>query len=262
MSDLNLTIEHMFDSLDGMLAMFWKWRRRRQYSPRRGAGRLPLGAVTERPSLLGQGIYTVPETIRILRPNLTRRKVHYWLDENLLAEPIRWGQRGVPTLLTYEQVLRIRVLQRLRDDLGFSLRRSREALAWIVKHVTADEWHKLTFFMTGAGQVGITDGITSVGVPGDQGILEGILPELEAFLAATREAWERRVLPIDGFGLLVSDPRVMAGSPVIVGTRVETAFIAHLSDEVGLRDLRKMYPHAPDGGIEQAAEFEGVQLVA
>jgi DNA-binding transcriptional MerR regulator/uncharacterized protein (DUF433 family) len=258
-SDAAATIEHMFDAI---LARLWKWRRQRQYPPRRGAGPLPAALVNEPSSLLGKGIYTVPETVRILRPTLTRRKVHYWLDEGLLAEPIRWGTRGVPTLLTYQQVLRIRVLQRLRDDLGFSLKKSRDALRWIVEHVTADEWHKLTFFRTGAGQVGITDGHEAYGVPGDQALLEGILPELEQFLQDTRDAWERRVLPIGDFKLVVSDPRVMAGSPIIVGTRVETSFIAHLSEEVGLRDLRKMYPHAPEGGIEQAAEFEGVQLAA
>jgi uncharacterized protein (DUF433 family) len=249
------TLERMFDRIG---AWFWKRYRWWRYPP----GAVPW-ADPSPSSLLGRGIYTVAETVRILRPTLTRRKIHYWLDAEILAQPIRWGRQGVPTLLSYEQVLRIRILQRLRDDLGFTLRKSREALAWITEHVTADEWTKLTFFRTGAGQVGITDGRdTTIGIPGGQRLFEPVLPELEAFLEQAREAWERKVLPIEGFDLLVSDPRVMAGSPVIVGTRIETSFIAHLSTGVGLGDLHKMYPHVPEGGIEQAAEFEDVQLAA
>jgi hypothetical protein len=132
MSAPTLTLEHMFEAI---IVWFWKRRRQRGYSP----GAVPR-ADPSPSSLLGRGIYTVSEAVRILRPSLTRRKVHYWLDEEILAEPIRWGRKGVPTLLSYDQVLRIRILQRLRDDLGFTLRKSREALEWITKHVTADQW--------------------------------------------------------------------------------------------------------------------------
>lgn len=212
--------------------------------------------------MLNRGIYTVSEVVRILRPTMTPRKVHYWLDEDLLNEPIRWGGRGVPTLLSFDQVIKIRTLQRLRDELGFSLRKSRKALEWVARRVTAEEWRKLTFFRTGAGEVGITDGHDTLGVPGDQGVLPEILPELAEFLQATREAWERRTLPIEGFGLLVSDPRVQAGAPVIAGTRIETAFIASLAPSVGLHDLRRMYPHVQEAAFTQAAEFEDVRLAA
>ena len=50
---------------------------------------------TEGAVALGQGIYTVPETCRILRPSMTPRKVHYWLDTELLGEPLRRGRRGI-----------------------------------------------------------------------------------------------------------------------------------------------------------------------
>ncbi len=211
---------------------------------------------------LNRGIYTVRETVHILSPSLTSRKVHYWLDEGILPEPIRWGRRGVPTLLSYDQVVRIKTLQRLRDDLGFSLRKSREALAWITEHIMAPQWRALTFFRTGAGQVGITDGKDTLGVPGNQGLFEQVLPELQVFLQETRTAWERRILTIGAYDLLVSDPRVMGGSPIVAGTRIETAFIAHLSAEVGIRDLRHMYPHIEEAAIRQAAEFEAVELAA
>jgi DNA-binding transcriptional MerR regulator len=243
-------VEHMFD----LWARFWYRVRSRGYPP--------AVAGPDAPSVLGRGIYTVRETVRILRPTLTSRKVHYWMDEGILTEPIRWGRRGVPTLLSYNQVLRIRILQQLRDDLGFTLKKSREALAWITEHVTAEQWVKISFFRTGAGEVGITDGHERFSIPARQEILEGTLPELEAFLERARAAWEHRVLPIEGYSLLVSDPQIQAGSPVIAGTRIETSFIAHLAPAVTVRDLHKMYPQVGEGAFEQAAKFEDVELAA
>jgi uncharacterized protein (DUF433 family)/DNA-binding transcriptional MerR regulator len=252
-------LEHVFDLiLDG----FWKALTRWRYPPLREVAHLPPGAVTDtsRAPALGQGIYTVGEVVRILRPAraraITRGRVHYWLDEGLLAQPIRWGRRGVPTLLTYQQVFRIRLLQRLRDDLGFSLRKARTALEWILDHVTAEEWHRLRFYRTGAGDVGVTDGRQSFSIPAQQVVFDTVLPELEEFLEQSRRAWEQGVIPIAGFDLLVSDPQVMGGSPVIVGTRVETAFIGHLAPEVDLVDLTRMFPHVDEEALRQAVEFE------
>jgi hypothetical protein len=42
---------------------------------------------------LGEGVYTVPEAARILRPNMTEDRLRYWLNEGLLGEPVRRGYR-------------------------------------------------------------------------------------------------------------------------------------------------------------------------
>src|ERR671910_2179865 len=98
---------------------------------------------------LGEGVYTVPEIARILQPNMTEYKVRRWLHKDLLGEPIRWGSTGKPHLLSFQQLLKVRTIQRLRDD-GFSLQRITPAVrklsSYLWEHLFAEEWHALTFF--------------------------------------------------------------------------------------------------------------------
>jgi len=212
---------------------------------------------------LGQGVYTVPETCRILRPSMTSRKVHYWLDTDLLGNPLRKGARGVPTLLSFEQVLKVRTLQHLRDELRFSLQKVRGSLAWVLQELTREEWHQLEFFRGVGGSVGIvTNTGETVTLPGAQTVLTGTLNELSSFMEAVREQWTTRKLSIEGLPSLVSDAAVLAGAPVIDGTRVETAFVANLALELNRSEIHALFPNVPEGAIEQAAEFEGVMLHA
>ena len=46
---------------------------------------------------LGDGIYTVSEVSRILRPTMTPRKVRYWLRKGILGPPVRPTRSGRPT---------------------------------------------------------------------------------------------------------------------------------------------------------------------
>lgn len=221
----------------------------------------------ESPSLgiirLGQGVYTVPETCRILRPSMTPRKVQYWLDTSLLGSPLRKGGRGIPTLLTFDQVLKVRTLQHLRDELRFSLQAVRSSLDWVLSELTGDTWHELRFFRTVGGNVGITtsegQSITFRGAPS---VIEGTLVELSVFMENVREQWETRRISIEGLPKLVSDAAVLAGTPVIDGTRVETAFVANLARELSRSEIHGLFPLVPTDAIEQAAEFEGVALRA
>src|SRR4051794_20445643 len=95
--------------------------------------------------VLGEGVYTVSQVCRILRPSMTARKVHYWLDTGLLSEPWVHGGTGRPTLLTFRQLLQIRTVQRLRDDLRVSLPEVRESFAWILEHHYADDPSQVQF---------------------------------------------------------------------------------------------------------------------
>lgn len=191
---------------------------------------------------------------------MTPRKIHYWLDEGILDEPIRWGSRGVPTLLSFHQVLRIRVLQRLRDDLGVTLQRSRGALQWLVEHVLTQDWQALRLFAAPDGHIGITDGAEAFTLPSGQSMFSPVL--LQEFLEQSHEAWVAKRLRIAGFPSLISDPGVLGGVPIIEGTRIETAFVAHLARESTLDDLHRLYPHVAVDALTQAAEFEGVELAA
>ncbi len=211
---------------------------------------------------LRDGIYTVREICHVLQPSMTPRKVHYWLDKGMLGSPVAWGGPGYPTLLSFEQVLRVRTLQRIRDELGFTLGKAREALEWILENLLADGWLNLRFFRATARTVGVTDGSASFEIPTGQGVIDAVIPELNEFMVSVRKQWEEGVLRIEGFDLIVSDPAVMGGSPVIAGTRIETAFIANLAAEESLADLIQLFPQVREDAIKQAAKFENVALAA
>jgi uncharacterized protein (DUF433 family) len=192
--------------------------------------------------------------------------VHYWLDTELLSSPLVHGKRGTPTLLNFRQLLEIRTVLYLRDHLDFSLVRVRKAFQFILEALFQETWVNLTFTKGVNGEliVQIADG-TAMSVPGGQGVMPEILPELNAHTEATRAAWETRVLPISEH--LVSNARIQAGSPTVKGTRIETANIAAFSPIQGypaeVIDLvSATYPQLPRAAITEAMAFEGLVAVA
>ena len=211
---------------------------------------------------LPRALYTVSEVCRVLRPGMTPRKVHHWLHTGLLGAPVRPEYRGRPTLLSFDQLIKVRTVQRLRDDLGFTLREVREGIEWLLNRLVQDEWGNLYFFRTGAGDVGVRDEDGSTFAIGGQGVMDTVLPELQRVLEQSRSAWEAGRIEVEGYSMIVSDVAVMAGSPVVRGTRVETAFIAHLAPVLDLPQLRATFPRLPESGLIQAIEFEGVTVAA
>lgn len=206
-----------------------------------------------------RALYTVREACRLLGPDVTPRKIHYWLHTGLLGEPARPEGRGRPCLLTFEQVLKVAVLQRLRGDLRFSLQRVRRALTWLLDALVADEWAELEFFRTGVGEIGVRDRHGQVYAVGGQGVIPDTLPELLTdFVRDVRRQWEEGVVPARGFRSIVSNVSVMGGAPTIRDTRIETAFVAHLATESGLDELAALFPHVPSEALVEALEFEGI----
>jgi uncharacterized protein (DUF433 family) len=218
---------------------------------------------------LGQGIYTVPETCRILRRGMTPRKIHYWLGHGLLGDPVRRGSRGTAVLLSFEQLLRVKTLQRIRDELRFSLPKARAALAWIVENLVADEdrWQELHFFRSGSRiGVGYPDGSGFLEIGTAQSVLpldESLLALLTSVLVDARQSWHEKAIDVEGFGQLHSNALVLAGAPVIKGTRIETEFIANLAQEMTATEIhRDLFPDVPVESIRQAADFEGMPIAA
>jgi uncharacterized protein (DUF433 family) len=190
---------------------------------------------------------------------MTPRKVHHWLHTGLLGEPVRREARGHPTLLSFEQLLKVSVLQRLRDDLDFSLQRVRVGLAWLLDQLVDEDWGDLHFFRTGGGEIGVRDDKGRVFAVGGQGVIPQTIPEaLTEFVQTVRYQWEAGVVQVHGLSLIVSDVEVMGGAPVIRGTRIETSFVAHLARETGLKGLATMFERIPRAGLEQALVFEGI----
>jgi uncharacterized protein (DUF433 family) len=213
------------------------------------------------------GVYTVSEICRILQPEMTARKVHYWLDTGLLSPPVIRGRQGIPTILDFQQLLEIRTVQFLRDELDFSLRKIRRAFGFILENLFADSWVGLKFFRLGDELGVMTNEGESMIVPGGQGILPFILPTLNQHVNETRRSWDARIFDIPNCKTLVTNARVQAGSPIVRGTRLETAFIgSFVGDEVTISDtvkeLTRMYPQLPRRAVKEALRFEGVDIVA
>jgi uncharacterized protein (DUF433 family) len=217
---------------------------------------------------LSEGIYTVTETCLILGPGVTPRRVHYWLDTGLITgEPVTRGSRGTPTLLTFRQLLEIRTVQHLRDKLRIPLPKVREAYSWILRHVF-DERADVRFERGQRGAIiaSTADGESTV-IPHGQGAFADAVDVvgLTRDVSAARQAWVDRKLRIKPH--VVADTRVLAGSPTIEGTRIETALIATFAvDDKYNDDVIEMveltYPHLTEAAIVDALEFEGIQRAA
>lgn len=217
---------------------------------------------------LGEGIYTVAEISRILQPTMTPRKVHYWLKKDIIGEPVQSGRPGKPTLLSFEQLLKIRTVQHLRDNLSFSLQKITPAIqtlsTFVFQRLFDEEWYHLRFIRTPEGRIGVIDSMErSIEIDTGQFVMPEVLPELEAFLRRTREDWERREIRIEAFPRLVSNAGVVGGSPTIQGTRIETAFVGYLAENLSSEELQELYPYVEKEALLEAIRFEGVdRLVA
>jgi uncharacterized protein (DUF433 family) len=213
---------------------------------------------------LGEGVYTVPEVARILQSNMTEYKVRYWLDKGLLGEPLRWGSPGRPHLLSFQQLLRVRTIQELRERLKFPLQKVTPVIEELANVAFLNkEWHNLRFFPTPKHEIGVSDGDNYYEVKTHQLMIpEAAYPELEDVVREARKDWARGEVDIAKYPRLVSNPRVVAGSPTIKGTRVETSFVAYLVQSLGVERVLELYPHLDRDAVLQAAQFEGAKPLA
>ena len=216
---------------------------------------------------LGSGVYTVAEVCHVLQPTMTPRKVHYWLNTGILSEAVRPGSKGYPTLLSYRQLLEIRTVQHLRDELEFSLPHIREALRWILDHLFAAEWTELKFAKGINGSLVVRSANSEIVVPGGQGVIEGTLGQLTEQLTQTRNAWERQTFEIPGHRFVVLNANILAGAPTIRGTRIDTAVLARFVesasyDNAAIAEITRAYPTLLRDAVEEALIFEGIHSAA
>jgi uncharacterized protein (DUF433 family) len=91
---------------------------------------------------------------------------------------------------------------------------------------------------------------------------EAVIPELNNILHEAKMDWERGEVPIERFPRLVSNAGIVAGSPTIKGTRIETSSVAYMVRSLGVDRVLKIYPHLDREAVLQAAEFEGTMPLA
>lgn len=218
---------------------------------------------------LGEGAYSVAEVCRILGSSMTPRKVHYWLDTGLISgQPISRGRRGVPTVLTFRQLLEIRTVQHLRDTIKVSLREVRRAFEWILRNLF-DEREYIQF---GRGPDGtLTAKLRSgeeITVPGGQGLLPVRIEQLTESVTVTLMAWGSHVLPVDNHPHVITSTRVLGGAPVVRNSRVDTSILAgflregRAFDDSVIEEIRTTFPRLNREAIEDALGFEGAQRLA
>src|SRR5918995_1486295 len=215
---------------------------------------------------LGEGVYTVPEIARILQPNMTEYKVRRWLHKDLIGEPIRWGSTGRPHLLSFQKLPKVGKFRVLGES-GFPLQRTAPAVrllsSYLFDRLFDEEWHELEFFQSEYGRLGVVDSRDmAIVVETGQRVMPETLSELTAYMWQTRKDWERGEIEIKEYPHLVSNAGIVAGSPTIRGTRVETSFIAHMVRSMGVDRVLQLYPYLDRDSLVDAARFEGVDLFA
>lgn len=61
--------------------------------------------------------------------------------------------------------------------------------------------------------------------------------------------------------LIVSNPEILGGRPIIKGTRISVGFILELvSSGATPADIHATYPHIPEGGVEAALLYAARQF--
>jgi len=217
---------------------------------------------------LGEGAYSVSEVCKILGPTMTPRKVHYWLDTDLLSgQPIQKGRPGVPTVLTFRQLLEIRTIQYLRDSLSVSLPKVRAAFAWILTNLFDAREH--IQFSKGPYEtlVATLPSGEEMTVPGGQGLLPAEIRGLEDTVGTTLKAWDTHELPIRDHPYVVASTHILGGAPTLRGTRIDTAAIAALADndsnntfdDMSVDSVAVTYPQLSVEQIVDALLFEGLR---
>jgi uncharacterized protein (DUF433 family) len=213
---------------------------------------------------LSEGIYSVSDVCHVLRP-MTPRRVHYWLSTGLISgPPVAQGGHGQPTLLTFRQLLEVRTVQHLRDELKVPLPRVRDAFSWILDNVF-ENGLEVAFGRGPKREVTVTteDG-QSFAIATGQGVIPNI-KELNAEVHAARNAWTAKRLQISRH--VVTDTRILAGSPTLEGTRIETSIIAGFAEDGRYDDqvidmVLRTYPRLNPKAVVEAFEFEGIAQVA
>jgi uncharacterized protein (DUF433 family) len=166
--------------------------------------------------------------------------------------------------LSFQQLLRVRTIQELRERLKFPLQKVTPVIEELANVAFLDkEWHNLRFFPTPKHEIGVSDGDNYYEVKTHQLMIpEAVYLELENVVRETRRDWARGEVDIARYPRLVSNPRVVAGSPTIKGTRVETSFVAYLVQSLGVERVLELYPHLDRDAVLQAAKFEGAEPLA
>ena len=200
---------------------------------------------------LGAGLYSPRDIVRMakVRPQVFQA----WIKAGLLNPTVRIaaGKRS-QNVYSYRDLLLIRLIVRLREK-GFPVGKIKPALdnivaaaggdpgAWLDASIYADK-DLIAAILPGGGPAGAPFSASQ----GSQTLAVALFPELV-------EELERDLVP-KRFRQVKIDPEILAGAPVLAGTRVPTQAVL-LTMRSG-QDPREAYPALTEEQVEAAIAYE------
>lgn len=179
------------------------------------------------------------------------RRLRWWHEVGILEAHEDPGARGYPRLYSWLDYMKLRAAVKLQRH-GIPTRRLRLILAKLEESVP--EWYFVPLHLFGRRILGEYDD-SLVDVFSDQAALPFVREMLEEM------ADEGPLGELREFGDIVDmDPGVIAGNPVVRGTRLETRFIAELAKRgVPVSGIARRYELTPSQ-VERIIDFD--KLVA
>ncbi len=186
---------------------------------------------------------------------LTARQLGYWHRTDLLRAHADPGARGYPRLYTWPDYLKLRTAAKLRAN-GVPTRRIRRAVEYL--EALDPEWHHVPLHAEGRNVLARLNGGLRVAADLDGQIRldEGLARPLSRALAAIQR--EGPLGRLRAFSDAVDmNPNVRAGAPVLYGTRIETALVHSLRNDLNRKpaDIASAYK-VPEKLVRRAIRFE------
>lgn len=199
-------------------------------------------------AMAGRGREQIPGVLRsrtVARlAGVTRRQLGYWHTTELLEAHVMRGAPGRPRLYSWVDYMKVRAAKKLLQQ-GLTTRRIRNEISYLDAHIP--DWYLYPLY--GVDRQVVID-------TGD--VLATARPPRQAAMAVLEQLTEEGPLgELHEFQRYVSmHPDVMAGNPVIRGTRLETRFIRALVDRgIQSRTVADIY-HLRPNQVKRALEFD------
>lgn len=161
---------------------------------------------------------------------LTARQLGYWHRTGLLRAHADPGARGYPRLYTWPDYLKLRTAAKLRAN-GVPTRRIRRAVDYL--EALDPDWHNVPLRAEGRSVLArLNVGLSVAADRGGQIRLDEELarPLNRALAAIQREGPLGRLRVFSD--AVDMNPNVRAGAPVLCGTRIETALVRSLRNDL------------------------------
>jgi uncharacterized protein (DUF433 family) len=173
-------------------------------------------------------------------------QLQYWHETELIQAHVVPGARGYPRLYSWADYLRVRAAKKLLDH-GLTTERMRTAIEYLDEHVP--DWYRRPLAVhAGRALIEIDDRLVTADPARQETLpaLRDVLLEIEQEgpLGELRQFSE----------YIDMNPEVVAGNPVLKGTRIETGFISALRargmDEAEIAASYRLTPEQVHAALE------------